>query len=474
VSSGRRRGAFAALAALLTLTAPGPAAQAARHEDGVAELDRRLSGRHDAAAERDVLRWAAGASLDDLVYLLRRPSRELDALKAPLAEAALARTADTRPTLKRQLTARLALADPKHARKIVGTLDAGALRALRPDASPFRVAVLLPDSGDYRGYARAVRAGANAAFEAAAPTSGRRVQAMARSSGADDPARTALALATALDSADAVIGDLLSVPTLALATAARVDGFVLVSPTATDESIGSVALSAFAVGPPGRMRGAALARAVIQPSQHPRLAIATGAVVAGNAFVRGFVETATKLGASIVWREPMDSGASLESLSERLAAKKPDVLFWEGETRDAEALLRQLGTDHVALRICGGENLAPDRFHAENRQWLEGVRYVDEDWRLPPETLALLDRAAHRAGTEVSHGLETRGYLAARALLAAIEAGALAPNEIAAKLGQATLPEDAAGGRRFLDPSADDATLAVWTVVRGKPTLTGP
>ena len=50
----------------------------------------------------------------------------------------------------------------------------------------------------------------------------------------------AAALDSALETSGVVVGELLSVPTVSLATGARIARAVLVSPTATDESVGAV------------------------------------------------------------------------------------------------------------------------------------------------------------------------------------------------------------------------------------------
>jgi ABC-type branched-subunit amino acid transport system substrate-binding protein len=436
--------------------------------------DRMVARERGSERDRLVLRWAERATLPELIYLLRRTPAQLGALEAPLAEFALRRAGSNRAALRRRLTARIALADPKKTRKLIGELDPAVLRRLHPAASPFVISVLLPDTGQYKGYARSVRIGLEAGIATTNRSAALPLALSFRSSGGDDAGRTASELETAIDSSDAVVGELLSVPTLALATAARLEGFVLVSPTATDELVGTVGQSVFAIGPSGWARGEALARAMVESSRGVRVAALTSSSVERSAFARGFLETISGLGATVVDRDSYAPGTiAFKSTSEMIRAKRADILFWDGESREAEGLLRQLAQDKVSVRLCGGENLAPDRVRIESRPLLEGVRYVGEDWRLPSAAQATLDSMVRVRGGSAAQGLQTRGYLAARAIARAVGGGAMCAPEIAAELATHVARGPYLSRHHFLEPE-DGARIPVWTVVRGRATLSGP
>src|SRR5207249_1142120 len=117
------------------------------------------------ARDRTLLRWAAHATLADLLYVLRRPASDLGGAEGPLVEMALARAPAERRALGWRLLARLAPLSPERLKK---PLEAFAGRdgdlAARPRASVFRVGTLLPDSGPYLGYGRAVRLGLETAL----------------------------------------------------------------------------------------------------------------------------------------------------------------------------------------------------------------------------------------------------------------------------------------------------------------------
>ena len=159
--------------------------------------------------------------------------------------------------------------------------------------------------------------------------------------------------------------------------------------------------------------------------------------------------------------------ASFRAEVRDLIAKKVEVLFWDGEPGEADALLRQLAHDRASMRICGGAALAPEGHHAEMKFLLEGVQYVGEDWILPETLRAAIDSASTaRTGAEATP-VFVRGWITGNALRAALDAGALCPAEIGAELRQRVTKDASAESHRFLDPGVPGCELPVFRVVRG-------
>jgi ABC-type branched-subunit amino acid transport system substrate-binding protein len=426
--------------------------------------DALAAGPGGAARDRALKRWAGRASLGDLLYVLRRPASELGPAEALLLDAAFERAPSSRPALRRRLEARLRLADPGWRDAEKGAVAFPA--PLYPRASVFTAAALLPDSGDYQEYGRAVLAGIRAGLARPVPPGGAPLELVARPTGEDEPNRVLAAFDAVADRSGALIGELLSLPTLLLATAARFAGLPLVSPTATDEEIGMVTPSVFQVGPAGYERGAALAGATLA-GDRLRVGVLVSSAVEGSSFARGFTAAAESLGAEVVWSESYGAGSvNFRDEVRNLTAKRVELLLWDGDAREAEALLRQLARDRVSVRICGGVALAPEQHHVETRLLLEGAQYVGEDWRLADSLEARLD--AEGGGPEPSPGLRTRGYLAGAALAAAVQSGALCPEEIAAYLASHTAREPYLRARGFLDVRGQGARLPVYAVRRGR------
>ena len=403
-------------------------------------------------------RARAARSLDDVLTLLFAVPGPLAQGEREVVQRAIALTPSSRNELRSRLEARALLADSRAAKKVGRTR--AELLAVRPYASPFRVAALLPDSGDYRDYGDAMRH----ALAAGLATSRLPLDLVAHGTGDDDAPRTADALAAASQECGLVVGELLSVSTRALATATRFMGVPLVSPSATDESIGRIGPNVFQVGPAQRERALVLARAMFAGKAQRYAVVASQSAMRGE-LVRAFCAEADSLGAKLVRREPYGSGTlDFRMFARSVRAAGAEVVLWDGEPREAEALVRALATEGVGVKLCGGDNLAPDQYHSGARMLLEGVIYVGEDWRLMPPAQATLDSLARAAGDKPG-ALWTRGWLAGRRIAAAIDAGARTPGELAAQLRHRDGALRAAG---MLDCALDGARLPVYVVKRGK------
>jgi len=160
--------------------------------------------------------------------------------------------------------------------------------------------------------------------------------------------------------------------------------------------------------------------------------------------------------------------SSFRTEAHDLAARKVEVLFWDGEPGEADALLRQLAHDRASMRIGGGGSLAPEAHHAEMHFLLEGVQYVAEEWTLPPGLRSTLDSASSARTGSPASPVFVRGWLAGRAIRAALDAGALAPEEIAAELAKRRIPGGFLEAHGFLEPGIPGLELPVYTISRGK------
>lgn len=455
-------------AALALAPAPGSAARAPLPVLDLRAADRAAGDPRSAARDAALREWAKRAPLADLMFVLRRPPSQLRAHEAVMVRAAIARCPGSRHDLRRRLELRLALADPG-ARRELGRLAAWVPDLpVRPRASVFRLGLLLPDTGSYAVYARAVEAGLEAALADANSVSLRPIEIRRWSTGDDAPDRAAIAVDSAAAEAGVLVGELLSVPTFTIASGARLLRVPLLSPTATDEGIGRVGPSIFQIGPAGARRGETLGRAVIRGGVR-RVGILVASDYGDSPLARGFEAAARSAGAEVAHRGTFTPGApDFRALARSISQKKLDALLFDGEPRDARVFLTQLAKEGVNLAICGGESFAPDRHAPEARLLLEGVSYVSEDWTVPAGVQARLDSVATELGEARGTSLFVRGYYAGRWIASGVHAGALAPEELTAWLRGHLDPLPAAAESGFLDCLSESARLPVWTIKRGK------
>jgi len=461
-----------ALAMLLGLPVRAAPAAAAPHDESRVPPPPRGGVRTAAAAEsllahpgsRPHLRaledWARKAPLDDLLWLLRLPPGEPRDMEQVLVEAALDHTPAGRGELRQRLLARHAASrKPKRGEPPLPMLD-----GLRPWASVFRVASLLPDSGDYAGHTRILRAALLAGLRHGRPAGARPLTLDTLGTGDSDPARIAALFADVAERSDVVIGELLSVPTQALATAAVARGIVLVSPTATDERIGHIGPRVFEVGPGPEVRARALADVVLGKAPR-RVAIVGSASGLRGAFAGAFAAEVTARGGRVVRREPSRTSAADAALqASTLKSSGAEVLFWDGPARDAETLVRALASAGATVRLCGGPALAPEGLRPAARPLFEGVTWVADDWRLAASDRALVDSLAAASGTRAG-SLWPRGFLAGRAIAAGVDGGARTPNEVARALRAA---DSLLASVSVLDATREGATIPVYVIRRGR------
>src|SRR6185503_8085616 len=149
----------------------------------------------------------------------------------------------------------------------------------------------------------------------------------------------------------------------ALAARAQDVGGALVTPASMGEVPGASSPALFQIGPADAERGAALARALLTGSTRRKLGVLlpSGGT---HRLLDGFARVADSVGAVVVWRGSYASNAGdLRIEIGAMVAAGVDLLFWDGEARDAESLIRQMVQQKARLDLCGGANLDPRRHH---------------------------------------------------------------------------------------------------------------
>ena len=463
----RRQALVAAILGLALAAAPSRAAREAFPVPTTVLAGEALALQPSSPARDRALKpWAERADLPDLLYTLRRSPAELGGSDRLLIEAILKRLPPSRAALARRLEARLAALSPAWARLHPASL-AELLTAPcpYPQASVFRVAAVLPDSGDYQGFGQAVWSGIQAGLRSPGRTPTLPLEPRRWSTTDDRPARAVAAFDSAAREAGAVIGALLSTPTVALASAARFASLPLISPTASDEDLGMIGGSVFQIGPSAYERGLRLAQSTLDVPRRVGILVSSAA---SRPFGLGFAEGSEGLGGTVALQETYAAGGlNFHDAVRALLAKQVEVLFWDGDPREAEALLREMARERVSVRICGGEALSPTQHHDETRILLEGVRYVGEEWEVPREG-STPEAAEHPPTSDTSGSLEVRGFLAGRLVSAAVAEGALCPEEIASYLRSRLAAPPYLRERGFLDFKREGAVLPVFAVTRGR------
>lgn len=323
---------------------------------------------------------------------------------------------------------------------LLGALSLGMMGCSERSRSGVILGAVLPLSGQYAPWGTLSQQGIEMAITEVnerGGIAGQKVQALYRDSqGSPHLATAALADLVHLRVA-AVVGDILSPPTLAMARFAEMNQTVLVTPAATAPELANAGRYTFQVWPPDRLQAETAAEWVLRKgwSKAGLLAMqnAHGDTLAG--FLRNRFEA---MGGTIVVAEAyLPDHLDFRPLLLRVGRARPDVVFLIGDAFEAATVLRQarelgMPDKFVAARVVASEQLlAAAGPAAEGLVWPVSTGF-DPAAPTPPQT-AFITKYLNRFGQEPEE-ISAYSHDAAMILLKALEAGARTGEEIRAYL----------------------------------------
>jgi len=299
------------------------AADLARDRDADAERLDALASRLDADQLRDLAAAHRGSALHP--YLSYRWIRALVAeSRGPEARRAFA-------TLQRESPA-----DPwtAHAEQLLSGVG-DALAPAPPgvvaegDVDPLRVGVLVPLTGRYTVLGNAFYDGVRLAA-AEANREGWRQYALDVRDTEGDPVTAALAVRRfmAEERPVALVGALLSAPTVAASLTAESFGVPLVSPTATNLRIWELGPNTFQTNVTGLFESRLLARLVVRVMLKPRVAILHPDDAEGLRRAQVFADAVLEMGGDVVALEAFNTGLTdFREPLQRIATALPEAIY---------------------------------------------------------------------------------------------------------------------------------------------------
>ncbi len=331
--------------------------------------------------------------------------------------------------------------------------------------SVYRAATFLPSSGEYASYGRSLYAGLRLALDEANAADRLAVRLRHYDTGGEAWRAAATAQQALADGAGIFIGDVLSVPTLVLAGASQAHGIPLLSPSATEESVGEAGPAVFQTGLSEAEQGRVLARYAVRELRAQRVAITpeTGDLAAG------FAEQAVALGAAVVRvATPQGSRDARGAVSE-LRRAQADALLLPADPGQAEIWIFALARERYTAKLLGSEALDVASLHPDAQREAEGLALVGMDYALPESAFARLDSLVRRTYGFPADRFVRRGYLTGRLLASTLRAGAASPAMVAEALAQRVLvpPDPARPARGFVGYPESEARVPVYLVRRG-------
>lgn len=409
VLEAERRGSEAVVAYLGVAGAPGGREFGAAAWDGIARL-RAQSGDREGAARADLRAYdyATASDRERRRTVLSRRLQELTVAELGRLEAAMQRTD-------------------------AGPLVADALQLRRQSsgvADELVIALLAPLTGKFEEFGNAFALGARLALrdrDSAASAPARRIRLVTRGTEGDVLRATQEAQAAiAEDGATAIVGPLLSLPSLAAGGVAIGAGVPLVAPTATDPRLAELEPYVTTLSPDPYELTRPLADFAVRELGHERF----GVLLAEDGFTQAFEEAfrleVERLGGRVVESIAYAPGErDFRKLLERLQEANVEAVYVPGGLSVLEELAGQMAFYEFDRKILGNGGWTDSRVLDAGNPALEGAlfavpaaEYPDSDFRIR------LRNAVYREAKEDLTRFHVRGYLAMASVLRAIDQGA--------------------------------------------------
>ncbi len=237
-----------------------------------------------------------------------------------------------------------------------------------------KIGAMLPLTGDAASYGVDCRRGIELALANFQNTQSVKLEILFEDTKADP--KTAVAAFNKLvniDKVSAIIGDMFSSTTLAVAPLAQQAGITLLTPTAADEAIPATGDLIFSIYPSASAEGRFMANHLEKPALE-RVVVLYQNQSATKAIADAFATTVKEKGGSVVLQESVpEEKSAYRSVMDKVAASKPTCIYISAY-RDPVALLiitgKEMGLDTV---YATQSTLYDDKALADYPGKLEGV-----------------------------------------------------------------------------------------------------
>ncbi len=406
----------------------------------------------------------ASAAWEGIAEVHERRGESVEAVRALLKARDLA-DARAKGRLAPRLEAALGALTPEQRTALARTSAGAGLVRETAARAEVRVTLLSPISGRFENFGRAFRLGAQIALDERAARAPAIELLVADTAG--DAVKSVLAAreAVAEHGAAALMGPLLSVPTIACAAVAEAQRVALVTPAIAESRLGEIGSAVHVLVSSPRETARVLAEAAVAELGLRRIAVLTPGDSISGARAEALAAEARARGGTVVATIPYTSGAK-EFRAPLAAVRKSDsdAVYILGEAADLEVLAGQLDGASLGRRILGNGEWGDAKLRRFASRSLEGAVFALEAGEASESafSLALAEKVRARSGEELSR-FHVFGFEAMDEVIAAIDRGARDADEILEMLRSRAAWDEPPAGR----------TLAAWTVHDGSLRLLG-
>ena len=318
----------------------------------------------------------------------------------------------------RELIARL---EREHGLKLGGEVAGGGGE---------RIGILCPVTGENAALGQAMYDGALLALEEHNRQRNREVQLVSYDTRGDGV--RAVQMARQLiekDQVVAIIGDLLTHTTVAVATLCQERRVPLISPTATQETIGELGDYVFQTNLTRAIETKLVARAAVELLLRRRFAILHPATEEGQLAAELFKSAVEAEGASVVAVETIERGSTdVRPLLERLRGFNPEAIFTPVTPSEMRWIAPQLTFVGLETQILGPSSWNNSVLAREVGEYLDRAVFPSDIALIPDAEARRFESAwSKRFPGQPSNAFALKSYFALRLVMEGLEAGQRTP-----------------------------------------------
>jgi branched-chain amino acid transport system substrate-binding protein len=319
-------------------------------------------------------------------------------------------------------------------------------------SDPYLIGLACAVEGPYAEYGKSLERGAALALEEHNEDARFKLDLIVEDTGGDPIHAVAAGRALALDDGVVcIVGGLLSSTTIALCGVSSALGVPLISPSATREEIAFAGPYVFQSTLPRLSQARALAMAARLRLGASKAAVLYPETDDGGLVSESFAHAFEDAGGEIVLSSGyLEGETNFGGVLSAASSKSPDCLMLAGGGRDLTPLLPQLSYFDLNIPVLTLESIGGGGIAELAKRHLDRVLYAPDAYSLSADSLAGFERRFEAAYGVTPDVFSMKGYLAFKALSAAMREGARTRSGVAACLGRLVTDDPALSGRRFL------------------------
>lgn len=255
---------------------------------------------------------------------------------------------------------------------------------------PIKIGVVLPLTGDLSSMGEPAKNAVELSLEEinnAGGINGRKLVAIFENGKCDGAASiSAVQKLINVDKVSAIIGEICSGATIAMAPIVEKNKIPLISPCSSSPDITNAGDYIFRVYPSDSLQGKYMAEYVKNILKQSRVAILYINNDWGNGVAQVFEKTFVDIGGIIVLRDSYLQGSNdIKTQLTKIKSVNPEAIIWPGYTDDTIAGLKQLRSLSIKSDIVGGDSWSDPKIVEEALSNAEGIKWMEVKSPVAPE-----------------------------------------------------------------------------------------